>query len=75
MIKERYIRVEPAMKKWLAQKFGISVRAVGDALNYKTQSGTAKAIRATALQRGGWVYVQEDFGKNFERAAQNHTNS
>ncbi|KAA6347856.1 hypothetical protein EZS27_004721 [termite gut metagenome] len=69
MIKKRYIEIELIKKKELAGEFKISVRAVYDALNYKTQSGTAKAIRAAALQRGGRVYVPEDFGKNFERAA------
>ncbi|KAA6346398.1 hypothetical protein EZS27_006048 [termite gut metagenome] len=70
MIKERYIRIEPDKKKELAKDFGISVRAVGDALNCKTQSGTAKAIRAAALQRGGKMFVVENVGKTFERAVQ-----
>jgi hypothetical protein len=69
MIKKRYIEIELAIKKELAEDFKISVRAVYDALNYKTQSGTAKAVRAAALQRGGRVFVPEDFGKTYEQAA------
>ncbi|KAA6343123.1 hypothetical protein EZS27_009189 [termite gut metagenome] len=63
------MEIEPAMKKELARDFKISVRAVYDALNYKTQSGTAKAIRAAALQRGGRVFVPEDFEKISEQVA------
>ena len=54
--KGKYIYVDANKKRLLVSDFGVSLRSVCAALNYETNSGLAKKIRASALNNGGVVY-------------------
>lgn len=52
-IRRRRIVVSPAMRKELAQKFGVTVQCVGCALRYSTEGFQPEMIRQAALDMGG----------------------
>lgn len=54
--KEKYIYVDAAAKRKLMADFKVSKRSVCAALNFETNSGLAKTIRAAALNNGGVIY-------------------
>jgi hypothetical protein len=57
---DKHIYLPAPDKKKLANDFKTSRVTVWSALNFKTQSGFAKALRAAALERGGVNYPKEE---------------
>lgn len=54
--KEKYIYVDANAKRKLMSDYKVSKRSVCAALNFETNSGLAKMIRAAALNSGGVIY-------------------
>jgi DeoR/GlpR family transcriptional regulator of sugar metabolism len=63
---KRYIVFPIDEKKELAEEFNVSLQAVYNALNYKTKSKKAKAIRAVAMNRGGMEYPPQSLNTSDE---------
>ena len=53
-------------KRELAKEFQVSDQAVYDALNFKTNSAIAKAIRERALQENGLIIETDETAGDFE---------
>ena len=54
--KNRFIEVSTELQEEIATKFEVTTRTVRSALNYETNSPSAKIIRAYALNHGGKLY-------------------
>lgn len=53
---KRFIGVSTELQEEIATKFEVTTRTVRSALNYETNSPSAKIIRAYALNHGGKLY-------------------
>lgn len=54
--KRKVIEVNREVQKEIAEKLKVTMRTVIDSLQFKTNSPTAKIIRAYALNHGGRMY-------------------
>ncbi len=54
--KKKVIEVNREVQKEIAEKLKVTMRTVIDSLQFKTNSPTAKIIRAYALNHGGRMY-------------------
>lgn len=55
---KKYIRVESAVKKQLADKYKVSMPLICMALSYEKKGGKSKWIRIEALQLGGEIIYE-----------------
>jgi len=55
---KKNIRLEPALKKLLADKYKVSMALICMALSYKKKGGRSKWIRIEALQLGGEIIYE-----------------
>lgn len=53
---KRFIEANTELQEEIATKFEVTTRTVRSALNYETNSPSAKIIRAYALNHGGKLY-------------------
>lgn len=54
--KKKVIEVSKEVKEKIREKLGITMRTVVEALQFNTNSPTAKIIRSYALNNGGRMY-------------------
>ncbi|MFV0402427.1 MAG: hypothetical protein ACK5KV_00420 [Bacteroides graminisolvens] len=50
---KRFIQADTKLKQEIADKFEVTIRTVSSALNYETNSPSARLLRAYALNNGG----------------------
>lgn len=53
---KRFVEVSTELKNEIAEKFKVTTRTVSSALNYETNSPSARIFRAYALNHGGKLY-------------------
>ena len=54
--KKKVIEVSKEVKEKIREKLGVTMRTVVEALQFNTNSPTAKIIRSYALNNGGLMY-------------------
>nr|DAZ07793.1 MAG TPA: hypothetical protein [Caudoviricetes sp.] len=54
--KKKVIEVSKEIKEQIREKLGVTMRTVVEALQFNTNSPTAKIIRSYALNNGGRMY-------------------
>lgn len=59
----RYIKVSPALRDQLCEKFGLTKMGIWKILNYVSNSSRSKDVRKYAIENGGWL-MEEDFTPN-----------
>ncbi|KAA6339739.1 hypothetical protein EZS27_012337 [termite gut metagenome] len=67
MRKGKYIELPAETKEIIARECNVSIQAVYDALNHKTNSKRANAIRAAAMNRGGIEFVPQPQHKTLDK--------
>ena len=60
---KKEIKVSPAVRDQIAEKYGISIQAIWNALNFVSRGARPDNIRKDALAMGG-RYIEENFMPN-----------
>lgn len=59
MAKEKqFIRISVDLQNKIAAKFGVTTRTVRFAMNFETNSPSARMLRSYALEHGGKLFIQ-----------------
>ena len=63
---KRFIMVNSAVVRKIAQTMGVTTRTVHYALSYTNNSALCRRIRKMAIENGGKVYIEADTTTNIE---------